>query len=296
MIEENREEWFLEMKRCRRRRRIAIGMICGILLAAICGYNVLINQSFEITRYTCYSGRIKEPVQIALLADLHCREFGEGNSRLIKAIENERPDLILIAGDMITYPNPDIHVATDLCRALVSIAPVYYCYGNHEGMWMHNGVDEETIPIDQYIEETGAIFTPAAVVELQINENRICIGGVPQGLSGYEQWGKRRAENLERSEGFRILVSHHPDLYYEKLADVQAELAVAGHFHGGLIRVPGFGGLFHPDGGLFPKYDGGQYKLEHGELIVSRGLGNQKIIPRIFNQPELIMISLNSSR
>ena len=296
MVEQIREEWIQQMKRRRRRKYLAWAAVLGILILITAVYNIWLNRMFEITRYHCDSEKIADSVTIAFLTDLHGKEYGEKNNKLLRAIEEEKPDLILIAGDMVTFPDSDIHVAVELCQALASIAPTYYCYGNHEGQWMHNGIDGETIPIDQYIEKTGAIFTPSEAVELEINGNRISIGGVPQGLSGYEQWGRQRVENLERSDGFRILVSHHPDLYYEKLADVQAELAVAGHFHGGLIRIPGIGGLYHPDGGIFAKYDGGQYELEHGTLIVSRGLGNQGVIPRIFNQPELVIITLESGK
>ena len=70
------------------------------------------------------------------------------------------------------------------------------------------------------------------------------------------------------------------------------DLAVAGHYHGGIIRIPGLGGLYHPKTGFFPKYDGGKYELAQGTLIVTRGIGNHGLIPRINNRPELVIIDV----
>ena len=76
------------------------------------------------------------------------------------------------------------------------------------------------------------------------------------------------------------------------LKDMEFDLAVAGHYHGGQVILPGIGGLFHKDTGLFPEYYGGAYPLSHGTLILSRGLGNSTIFPRINNDPELILIEV----
>lgn len=299
MIEQLRQEQIerIRKKRKKQRKRILFAVLGLIMLLIACAGGILLysiqeNKTFEVTYYNHYSEKINEPVKMALLADLHCSEFGPGNSELIGRIKKEAPDLILIAGDMVMDDNPDVSVAVDLCKALVEVAPVYYCYGNHEGILMHDGIDGEKIPLDEYIEQTGAVFFRRSYYTVEVNGNWMDIGAVPQGLSGYEEWGARKVEELEQAENFKLLLSHHPDLYYEKVKSADIDLAVAGHFHGGLIRIPGLGGLFHPDGGFFPEYAGGQYQLDHAELIVSRGLGNSNAIPRINNKPELVMINL----
>lgn len=102
-------------------------------------------------------------------------------------------------------------------------------------------------------------------------------------------------EELEAAadSDFKILVSHHPDLYYKELADAEVDLALAAHYHGGQISIPGLGGLYHPNAGFFPRYAEEVHQLEHAELIVSRGLGNHGLIPRVNNKPELVVITVN---
>ena len=69
---------------------------------------------------------------------------------------------------------------------------------------------------------------------------------------------------------------------------------MAGHTHGGIVRLPALGGLYSAEEGLLPVYDGGQHALDNGaELIVSRGLGHSGRVPRIFNLPELVVIDVN---
>lgn len=295
MIEEFRNEQILRVRKKKRKKRlIGAGVIIIVSLTAVVICNIISNRTFEITYYDCASEKIHESVKLAVLADLHCEEYGENNIDLIRAIQEETPDLILIAGDMVTYTNPDVSVAVRLCEALTEIAPVYYCYGNHEGLMMHTDTCGEPIPLDEYIEATGAIYFRQSYYSLQVKDNLIALCGIPYGLEGYDEWGAGKVAELEQADGFRIILSHHPDLYYEKLKDVDADLAIAAHFHGGLIRIPGLGGLYHPGGGLFPKYAGGEYQLERAKLIVSRGLGGKSVVPRINNRPELVMIRLNA--
>ncbi|MCD7854246.1 MAG: metallophosphoesterase [Clostridiales bacterium] len=299
MIEEIRLEQIEYIRKKRKQGRLrllAVFVVIVALAGGYIGYNVYDNQSFGITYYDVESDKISGEVKLCVLADLHCAEYGEGNSILIEAVKNESPDLILIAGDMVTYTNPDVSVAVELCERLVEIAPVYYCYGNHEGVMMHSGVDGVTTPIDEYIDETGAVFCRESFYTENIRGNVIDIGAVGTGPEEFEQWGRDKVEALEAADGsaFKIFITHHPDLFYDSLYDIDADLCFAGHFHGGLIRLPGGRGLFHPSGGgLFPQYSGGKYELENSTLIVSRGLGGHEKFPRINNKPELIAVTLH---
>ncbi len=297
MIEDLRQQQIEHVRRKKRegRWKVIIGFVLILsVLVAVLSLNAYRNKTFEITYYNHSSQKIEEPFKIALLCDLHNGEFGSGNWQLIQAIAEEEPDLILIAGDMVNLTESDVSVAVSLCEKLAKLAPTYYCYGNHEGTLMHNGIHGIKIPIDQYVEDVGAVFFRQSFYHLEIKGNSVDLGAISTGLSGYEQWGAYKAEELEAADDtdFKILVSHHPDLYYEKLKKVEVDLALAGHYHGGQIRIPGLGGLYHPSGGFFPKYDGGSYQLEYANLIVSRGLGNHSLIPRINNKPELVIINV----
>ena len=79
------------------------------------------------------------------------------------------------------------------------------------------------------------------------------------------------------------------------------DLILSGHMHGGQVRIPGVGGVVSPksnfmqkDRIIFPKYFGGEYSIGNTKIVVSRGIGNPTILPRVFNRPEICSITLKS--
>jgi predicted MPP superfamily phosphohydrolase len=92
---------------------------------------------------------------------------------------------------------------------------------------------------------------------------------------------------------YHILIAHNP-VYFKKYITWGADLVVAGHLHGGLVRLPMIGGLISPQVKVLPKYDSGKYRDHDSEMIVSRGLGTHSYMLRLFNRPELIKITMKS--
>ena len=90
---------------------------------------------------------------------------------------------------------------------------------------------------------------------------------------------------------YQLLIAHNP-VYFTNYAAWGADLILAGHLHGGMVRLPGIGGLISPQARFFPKYDSGQYEHKESRMIVSRGLGSHSVMPRIFNIPELVFVRL----
>ncbi|HKL42806.1 MAG TPA: metallophosphoesterase, partial [Clostridia bacterium] len=99
--------------------------------------------------------------------------------------------------------------------------------------------------------------------------------------------------NLSEENNFQILLSHRPELInlYSK---EKIDLIFSGHAHGGQFRLPFIGGIIAPDQGLFPEYTSGLYVKDKSTLIVSRGLGNSIIPLRLFNQPEIIVLTIKN--
>ena len=89
------------------------------------------------------------------------------------------------------------------------------------------------------------------------------------------------------------MISHRPEPAAEYILGEPVDLVVSGHNHGGIIRIPGKGGVFSADGGFFPEYTGGMTKQGEMTMIVGRGLGGHGMLPRIFNPPELVIIDIN---
>ena len=95
----------------------------------------------------------------------------------------------------------------------------------------------------------------------------------------------------KRKNEFQILMAHHP-FYFKEYTDWGADLVVSGHVHGGMVRLPGIGGLLSPQAKFFPKYQAGLYKKKDKVMVVSRGLGSHSIMPRLFNIPEIVFLRL----
>ena len=91
-------------------------------------------------------------------------------------------------------------------------------------------------------------------------------------------------------DGFLLFLGHRNDCL-RKYPDLDVDLALGGHAHGGIVRLPLIGGLLGNDARFFPDYDGGLYRGSY-DLIVSRGLGNSVPIPRLFNIPEIVSVTL----
>ena len=91
---------------------------------------------------------------------------------------------------------------------------------------------------------------------------------------------------------FNLLIAHRPE-FIEDYAKPGFDLVVSGHCHGGQVRIPFLiNGLYAPGQGLFPKYAGGQYQVKDTTLIISRGLHRVWHLPRVFNRPEAVKITL----
>ena len=70
------------------------------------------------------------------------------------------------------------------------------------------------------------------------------------------------------------------------------DLVFSGHAHGGQVRIPFVGGLVAPNQGLFPEYTSGKHVVDQTTMIVNRGLGNSIIPIRVFNRPEIVVVTL----
>ena len=73
------------------------------------------------------------------------------------------------------------------------------------------------------------------------------------------------------------------------------DVTFSGHAHGGQVRIPGFGGLIAPGQGILPKLTSGIHEKEGGRLVVSRGIGNSLFPIRVFNKPEIVVVTLKKN-
>lgn len=230
--------------------------------------------------------------RIAQVSDLHNAELGKNNSRVIRLLRQEEPDIIVITGDLVDSNHPDIDIAAEFAARAIKIAPCYYVTGNHEA-WLGKQYEE----LEERLKDMGVTVLHDESVELTENGAVIRLVGLddpdfaPADVLTGERLDKIKREYLNPEGEFTILLSHRPELF-EEYVSADMDLVFCGHAHGGQFRIPFVGGLIAPNQGLFPEYDAGMYRKEKTVMLVSRGIGNSIIPVRINNRPEVIIAEL----
>ena len=272
-----------------RRRKTAVLLVLTALLAA--GFLLWGNCSLQTTETALVSPALPpafDGLRIVELADLHGRVFGRGSRRLLAAVRRAEPDLICIVGDLFDE-HTDLAMLPPLLRGLCAIAPVYYVTGNHE--WRVPGLRG----ILEQMRDCGVTVLQDDWRVLRRGEDALIVAGTDDPCGPAER--KTPAELIAdiRAEAgeaaFLLLLAHRNDQLPQWSAlGVQAVLA--GHCHGGVVRLPFVGGLFGTDRRLFPAWDAGLYRQGETALYVSRGLGYTNVHFRLFNRPEVAVIVL----
>lgn len=272
-----------------RRRKTAALLVLTALLAA--GFLLWGNCSLQTTETALVSPALPpafDGLRIVELADLHGRVFGRGSRRLLAAVRRAEPDLICIDGDLFDE-HTDLAMLPPLLRGLCAIAPVYYVTGNHE--WRVPGLRG----ILAQMRACGVTVLQDDWRVLRRGEDALIVAGTDDPCGPAER--KTPAEliaNIRAEAGeaaFLLLLTHRNDQLPQWSAlGVQAVLA--GHCHGGVVRLPFVGGLFGTDRRLFPAWDAGLYRQGETALYVSRGLGYTNVHFRLFNRPEVAVIVL----
>jgi predicted MPP superfamily phosphohydrolase len=270
----------------------AIGILAGFASCKTISMPIYTVQTSELTE--------KSIITIVLIADLHSTIYGEEQRTLIEMITAQKPDLILLAGDIVDDKRP-MTGTTLLLDGIRNLAPIYYVTGNHEYMSRRSfNIDD----IRQTLESFGVVILSDTYTQIDIRGNAVIIAGVEDPKKkkyetpSYDQSlaMEKAFRELDKIGGYKILVAHRPERI-KIYAEYPFDLVVSGHAHGGQIRIPHvFNGLYAPDQGLFPRYAGGIYT--HGTMthIVSRGLSvGRPLFPRIGNSPELVVIFVESN-
>ncbi len=258
----------------------------------------LSRSALTVSRYEVAVPGITETLRIVQLSDLHNSEFGKGNTRLIRKVREQNPDLILMTGDMLNQTEQQTDIAADLVKALSAVAPVYYSYGNHEVYFeKHFGTDLRPL-----FTEAGAEVLEYNWVDVEIRGQALRIGGVYGYClpiwAGSEAWEEESIflEAFQDTARTKIFLSHMPICWIQSssLDCWDVDLVFAGHAHGGQIRFPWIGGLYAPDQGWFPGKCAGLYESKDSLscLVLSRGLGTSGKLPRLNNIPEIVVVDV----
>ncbi|OQC01681.1 MAG: putative metallophosphoesterase [Firmicutes bacterium ADurb.Bin099] len=237
------------------------------------------NNTLTVTEYDKYSSILPDAFDgytIIHLSDLHSKNFkGRGAAKVCTL----NPDIIVITGDLIDLHNRKLDVAEDTVKMLTNIAQVYFVTGNHE----------ISSPIYLSLLE---IFDRYGVTVLDNEQQKIYIGEQSITIYGYADADAISTDVALDKEHFNLVLCHRP-YAPEVFNKVNADLVLCGHAHGGQIRLPFVGGLIAPDQGFFPEYYQGMHDYMDTSVVISRGLGRSILPLRLFNMPEIVVITLH---
>ena len=175
-----------------------------------------------------------------------------------------------------------------VAKGLASIAPTYYVTGNHE--WAAGVVPQ----LKELLDQCGITVLSNEYVMLTEGGDQIALLGAEDSNGYADQMTVGELANQVRQEQgdvYTILLSHRNN-HYDQYQQARVDLTLAGHAHGGLIRLPTTDGLIGPKRELWPQYTAGLYDLSYGQMVVSRGLGNQFPCFRLFNRPDVPLVVL----
>ena len=230
-------------------------------------------------------------LKIAQISDVHSADI---QGELQTALREAAPDLIVFTGDLVNREDRDLSCALSLAAMAAQIAPTYYAPGNHEA---GNPCYPE---LREGLEEAGITALENESVQLWYRGARVNIIGLldlafhPQGRTAAREELPGLIQDLSVHGALNVVLSHRPSLM-EEYEESGADLVFSGHAHGGQVRMPLIGPLFAPDEGALPDYTAGTYLAGETWVVVSRGLGNGTPFPRLWNAPELVVVTMRAS-
>lgn len=286
-------------------RRLLMG---SILIAGI--YTILNKQlnEIEISKYTIKSNKIPndfDNYKILQISDLHNKNFGKNNEKLIKRIDSINPDVIFITGDLVDGERKDFNVALELVKNLCKRYKVYHIIGNHEQKSLLKKYKDLYKYYFKELYNTPIINLNNELIKIKKGNSHINLYGIVVPLDYYRYFFTKSNNKIKELDDdfmvnslgeinnneYNILLAHSP-FFFEKYANWGADLVLSGHVHGGIIRLPYLGGILSPNRQFFPEYDLGRYDINKSTMILSKGLGGSKVLIRVNCKPEIVQINL----
>lgn len=260
----------------------------------------------DVTKYTISNEKIPEEFngfKIVQLSDFHSKGYRNTTEDIISKVKDINPDIIVMTGDMVSWDMEDIDEVKVLIKSLVELYPIYYIDGNHEHLAeiLRPG---KYVAFIEFMKELGVTTIKNDYIEIYKGDKSINLYGINLPLDGatglYVNKFQLEKNYVEKTlpeaneEKFNILLAHTPT-FIKQYSKWGADLVLAGHMHGGIARIPFTNiGLLSPGRTILPRYAAGKFKVKSSTMIVNRGIGTSSFKLRIFNNPEITVITLKS--
>ncbi len=218
----------------------------------------------------------------ALIGDLHLGIYNDASilKRAVAKIDKEDVDALLIAGDLIYEPDPKS--LKDLFAPLQELSiPIYAVLGNHDCVGNGASIRKR---LEKILDGLGVIIITNKAIEL----NNITLLGLGS------HWAREdKVELLDNysKEHNLVVLTHNPDTTLSFKSNHYADLTLAGHTHGGQIRIPYLYQKVIPVQGEVA-WDRGLYQYKNGQVFVTTGLGSIGLPLRFLIPPTIDILTL----
>ncbi|WP_313799827.1 metallophosphoesterase [Cytobacillus sp.] len=290
------------------------GLLFGFCICvSVIGYTVWDNHRIIIEEQEIVIDHLPEELDgfaILQITDLHEREFGKNQIKLLEAIRSIEYDAIVFTGDMLD------------AASSTNYKPFYTLIEGIENkeiaLFVPGNTDPQIDPIDHvkndFIKgmEQREVKWLESVYTTKIADSTVYFVNFEKSIMKYQNEIKRLSGMKDAD--ILVALSHYP-VIDEKIDTIKMDdyyqfrnydLIIAGHYHGGQIRLPFIGALFVPEesylwGGLFPPSDRvkGLWEYKKTKQYVSTGLGSSDAIPfmkfRFLNPPEINLLTFKKS-
>lgn len=272
-------------------------LICGALVLLLAAGVMILDSKYnlQVTEYELYFDNLPEQFdgfRIVQLSDLHGASFGRDNSRLATVVRQLGPDFIALTGDFAENKK-QLSAAARLFDGLEGSAPMYWVNGNHE--WVRGGVQPL---MQELLISHGVISLSNSYLPIERDGARIIAAGAedPNGRADMIKPDALAAMLRTEYPDEFVLWLGHRNYWVQKYPELPVDLVLSGHAHGGIVRLPGIGGLMNVNHGPMATFEKGTYQSGSYTMVVSRGLGNSIPVPRFLNRPEIVTIILRSGQ
>jgi predicted MPP superfamily phosphohydrolase len=246
----------------------------------------------DVTQITLRSPRLNgcSPLRLLQISDLHVERFTAREHRLLSLVNELAPDMIVLTGDYLnisyTFDPTALRQTRELLSQLYAPAGVYAIKGSPS-------VDPPEV-VGQLLDDLDVVWLRDEIASLAWQGCRVRIAGVECSYDIEADESKLRGLLDGRAgNGFTILLCHTPDVM-PVAAEAGVDLYLAGHTHGGQLRLPLYGALVTAS--IYGKrYEMGAYKEGDTMLYVNRGVGLEgKGVPRarFLCPPEIVLFTL----
>ena len=243
-------------------------------------------QPLMLTEYSISNSRIPQSFdgyRIAVVSDLHAQRFGDAQQELIALLLETECDLICFPGDLVSHDTTDFSPVWELIDGVSGI-PMVYVAGNNElslgsyAAFLSELEDRGVTVLDDMTQTT---------LVLEQGSDSILLHGYPFLDS------RRLSDRLPVSEkGYYNIFLYHDPYCFPEVAMLDYDLMLSGHIHGGVVRLPWLGSPL--EWLNIEPYTKGLYTSRASTLVLSGGLGSHEPLPRFFNPPEVVLITLDA--